>query len=65
MAQIDPKLQKRLSAAITEFADRLRNLGLAAGDAALAVQDMAIELDKDGRKATECAAASAIEKARR
>lgn len=65
MARIDPQLQQRLTAVITRFADSLRSLGRATGEAALAVQDMAIEMDEDGRKAAECAAASAIEKARK
>lgn len=61
MAQIDHQLQKRLNAVVTGLADSLMNLGRATGEAALAVQDMAIELDENGRKAAECVAAPAIE----
>ena len=65
MARIDPRLQQRLTAVVTGFANSLRNLGQATGEAALAVQDLAMELDDDGRKADENAAASVIEKAAR
>ncbi len=65
MAQIDPRLQQRLTAVVAGLADSLRDLGRATGEAALAVQDMAFEKDEAGRKAAECVAASAIEKARK
>lgn len=65
MARIDPRLQQRLTAVVIGLADSLRDLARTTGEAALTVQDMAIELDEDGRKAAECVAASAIEKARK
>lgn len=65
MAQIDPRLQERLTAVVTGLADSLRDLGRVTGEAALAVQDMAVEMDKLGHKEADCIAASAITKARK
>lgn len=65
MAQIDPRLQARLTGVVLGAAAAFKRLGEELAEASLVAQDMAIALDADGKEKAAAIAADAIERARK
>jgi hypothetical protein len=65
MAQIDPRLQERLTGVVLGAAAAFKRLGEELMEGALAAQDLAIELDADAKEKAAAIAADAIDKARK
>lgn len=65
MARIDPRLQARLTGTVLKAAEAFKRLGEELAEGALAAQDLALELDADGKEKAAAIAADAIERARK